>query len=69
MRVLHLLQHFQLIVDHLLVTADILFQDDLHRDLALWAVGLANDTIGSGTQGLSKLVAGPAIACSAYDRV
>ena len=69
MRVLHLLQHFQLIVDHLLVTADVLLQDDLDGDLAIWAVGLANDTIGSGTQGLSKLVAGPAIACSAYDRV
>lgn len=57
MRVLHLLQHFQLIVDHLLVTADILLQDDLHRDLALRAVGLSNDTIGSSTQCLSKLVA------------
>ena len=47
--VLHLLQHFQLVVYHLLVTADILLQDDLDGDLAIWAVGLADDTIGSST--------------------
>lgn len=47
--VLHLLQHFQLVVDHLLVTADILLQDDLDGDLAIWAVGLADDAIGTST--------------------
>jgi hypothetical protein len=56
-RVLHLLQHFQLVVDHLLVAANILLQDDLDRDLAIRAVGLANDSIGSGAQRLSELVA------------
>lgn len=55
--VLHLLQHFQFVIDHLLIAADILLQDDLDSDLAIRAVGLANDAIGSSTQGLSKLVA------------
>ena len=57
MRVLHLLQHFQFIVNHLLVAANILLQDYLDRDLAVWAVGLSNDTISSSAQRLSKLVA------------
>lgn len=57
MRVLHLLQHLQLVIDHLLIAANILLQDDLDRDLAIRAVGLANDTIGPGAQRLSKFVA------------
>lgn len=56
MRVLHALQHLQLVVDHLLVPADVLLEDDLDGDLALGAVGLADDAIGSGTQRLSEAV-------------
>jgi hypothetical protein len=56
-RVLHFLQHFQLVVDHLLVAADILLQDDLDCDLAVRAVSLTDDTISSSAQCLSKLVA------------
>ena len=55
-RVLHALQHLQLVVDHLLVPADVLLEDDLDGDLALGAVGLADDAIGSGTQRLSEAV-------------
>ena len=56
MRVLHALQHLQLVVDHLLVPADVLLEDDLDGDLALGAVGLADDAIGSSTQRLSEAV-------------
>ena len=60
MRVLHLLEHLQLVVDHLLVSAHVLLQDDLDRDLALGALGLSDDAIGSGAQRLSKAVSRPA---------
>lgn len=61
MRVLHALQHLQLVVDHLLVSTNILLQDDLNGDLALGAVGLSDDTICSGAQCLSEAVSRPAI--------
>jgi hypothetical protein len=64
-RVLHALQHLEFVVDHLLVAADILLQDDLDRDLALRTVGLAHDTICAGSQCLSKAVSGSAIRVSA----
>ena len=47
MRVLHPLQHLQLVVDHLLVSANILLQDDLDGDLAFGAVSFPDDTICS----------------------
>jgi hypothetical protein len=55
-RVLHALQHLQLIVYHLLVSADVLLQDDFDGDLALGAVSLADDTICAGSQRLSEAV-------------
>jgi hypothetical protein len=55
--VFHALQHLQLIVDHLLVSADILLQDNLDGDLALRAVGLSYDAICAGAQCLAKAVA------------
>jgi hypothetical protein len=64
-RVLHALQHLQLIVDHLLVSADVLLQDDLDSDLALGAVGLADDTVCAGSQRLSEAVSRPAGEVSA----
>ena len=56
MRVLHALQHLQLIVHHLLVAAHILLQDDLDSDLALGAVSFSDDTVGSGAECLSEAV-------------
>lgn len=56
MRVLHALKHFQLIIHHLLVASHVLLQDDLDRDLALGAVGLSHDAIGTGAQCLSEAV-------------
>lgn len=61
MWVFHALQHLELVVDHLLVAADILLQDDLDSDLALGTVGLPDDTICPGTQRLSEAVSRPAI--------
>jgi hypothetical protein len=55
-RVLHALQHLQLVVDHLLVAAHILLQDDLDSDLALGAVCFPDDTVGSGAKCLSEAV-------------
>jgi hypothetical protein len=53
---LHALQHLQLIINHLLVAAHILLQDDLDGDLALGAVGFSNNTIGSGAQRLPEAI-------------
>lgn len=55
-RMLHALQHFQLVVHHLFVSPDILLQDDLDSDLALGAVGFSDNTIRSSAERLSKLV-------------
>jgi hypothetical protein len=55
-RVLHALQHLQLVIHHLLVATDVLLQDDLDSDLAFRAVGLADDAIGAGAQRLSEAV-------------
>ena len=64
-RVLHALQHLQLIVHHLLVSAHILLQYDLDRDFTLGAVGLSDDTVCTGTQCLSEAITGPGfcLAC------
>ena len=51
------LEHFQLIVDHLLIPTDILLQDNLDGDLSGGGgLGLANDTICSCTEGSSEPV-------------
>lgn len=55
-RVLHALKHFQLVVYHLLVASHVLLQDDLDCDLALWAIGLSNDAIGTGAECLSEAI-------------
>jgi hypothetical protein len=55
-RVLHALQHLQLVVHHLLVAADVLLQNNLDGNLALGAVSLADDSIRAGTQRLSEAV-------------
>lgn len=47
--VLKPLKHLKFVVHHLLVSLDILLQDDLDGDLAGRAFGLANDAIGSST--------------------
>jgi hypothetical protein len=58
MRVLELLQHLELVIDHLLVALDISLEDDLDCDLAGRAVGLTNYSICSGTEGSTELVLG-----------
>lgn len=51
------LQHLQFIVNHLLVAADVLLQNDLHGDLSgRRAFGLADNPIGASTQGAPELV-------------
>jgi hypothetical protein len=70
-RVLHALQHLELIVDHLLVPADVLLQDDLDGDLALGAVGLTDDAICTSSQRLSEAVSRSVVevsACGVYAR-
>lgn len=67
MRVLHALQHFQLVVDHLLVSAHILLQDDLDGDLALGAVCLSDDAVCASAQRLSEPVSRPAVGVSAAE--
>lgn len=60
MRVLKLLQHFQLVVDHALVSADILLEDNLDRNLlAVLGLGLTDDAICARTECASKPVQGP----------
>lgn len=63
MGVLQALKHVQLIVHHFLVAFDILLQDDLDSDLALWAVGLSDDSIGSRTECPSEAIFGPNNGC------
>lgn len=57
--VAHPLKHLQLVVDHLLVAAYVLLEDDFDCDLALGAVGLADNAIRAGTQRLPKAISGP----------
>jgi hypothetical protein len=58
MRVLELLQHLELVIDHLLITLDISLEDDFYSDLAGRAVGLTNNSICSSTEGSTELVLG-----------
>lgn len=51
-----LLQHFQLIVDHLLIPADIFLEDNFDGDLSSVTFRLTDDTICSCTEGSSKFI-------------
>ena len=59
MGVLQALKHVELVVDHFLIAFDILLQDDLDSDLALWTVGFSDDSIGSRTECPSEAIFGP----------
>lgn len=60
MRVLKLLQHFQLVVDHALVSADILLENDFDCNLStILGFSLTDDTVCSRTERTSKSVRGP----------
>lgn len=61
MRVLQALKHLQLIVDHLLVALDILFEDDLDRNLALRAIRLAHDSVCAGAERFAETVFGSVV--------
>ena len=58
MWVLHALKHLQLIVDHALVSLDILLEYDLDRDLLSMNVCLAHDTVRTGTECAPESVSG-----------
>ena len=59
--VLEPLEHLELVVYHLLVPLDILLEDDLDGDLAGRALGLADDTVGTGAEGSTESVFGSAV--------
>lgn len=60
MRVLELLKHFELIVDHTLVTSYVLLQNDFHGDFgSILTLSFANNTVGAGAEGSSEFVEGP----------
>lgn len=63
MGMLQALEHVELVVDHPLVALDIFFQDDLDSDLAFWAVGLSDNSIGTCTERSSEAVFGPGRKC------
>lgn len=50
------MEHVELVVDHLLVSLDVLLEDDLDGDLAGRAFSLANDAIGTGAEGSSESI-------------
>ena len=56
MGVVKALEHIELVVNHLLVTLDVLLEDNLDGDLAVGAFSLTDDAIGSGAEGFAKLV-------------
>lgn len=61
-RVLERLQHLKFIIDHALVSADILLQNNL--DCNLFSVGrlrLANNAVGACTQRPSEFVESPSV--------
>jgi hypothetical protein len=59
-RVLKLLQHLQLVVDHALIAADILLQDNLDRNLlAITRLCLPDDTVCACTECTAEFIEGP----------
>lgn len=60
MRVLKLLQHLELIINHALITPNIFLEDDLHGNFgAISRLGFTDDSICTGTQSASELVESP----------
>ena len=59
----HLLQHLQLVVDHLVIAFDVLLQDDLDCDFALGSVGLLDNAIGTCAESLAHAVFAPGTYC------
>lgn len=59
MWMLHALKHLKLVIDHLLISAHVFLEDDFDSNLAIRAGGFSHNSIGSGTQRLSKVVSGP----------
>jgi hypothetical protein len=55
----HITQHFHLVVHHLFVASNILLQDYLHGALALWTVRLAHNSVGASAKSLAESVVGP----------
>lgn len=60
MRVLKLLQHLQLIVDHALIATNVLLENDLDRNLGtIMGLSLTDDTVCTRAERTSELVQGP----------
>lgn len=60
MRVLELLQHLQFIVDHTLISTDVLLQDNLDRNLlAIGCFRLPDDTVCACAERATEFVEGP----------
>jgi len=58
-RVLKLLQHLQLVIDHALISADVLLEDNLDRNLlAILGLSLTDDTVSTCTERTPELVQG-----------
>lgn len=58
MGVLQRLKHSELFVDHVLVSLDVLLEDNLDGNPPRGALGLAHDAIGPSAEGSSELVLG-----------
>lgn len=54
-----LLQHLQFVIDHVLVAADILLEDDFDRNFALGGFRLANNAVCPRTQRSTEFVLCP----------
>lgn len=59
MRMIQPLQKLQLIVDHLLISAHALLEDDFNGDFALRGVGFADDAVGASAEGSTESVQRP----------
>lgn len=59
-RVLELLQHLELIINHALISANIFLKNNLHGNFgAIGRLGFTDDSICTGTQGASELIESP----------
>jgi hypothetical protein len=57
--VVHALEHLELVVDHLLVSADVLLEDDLDGVSLAILLGLSYDSVRASAQRLAKAIGVP----------
>lgn len=56
------LEHLEFVLNHLLISLDVLLEDDLDGHLAVGAICLADDSICSSTEGSTESVLGSIVA-------